>query len=137
MNLANGQSPDQYYLMYWKQAQQNINGCVAPPGMTVKRVDRTQAYAGADFSCPTDTPNTTVLLTPAQTTTAGWVHGVTYNVEVLYAETQTEITVTQANNMMVIANFIVNDATYPSGQFGTYDYSQIRACNGPWNSSCL
>ena len=37
----------------------------------------------------------------------------------------------------LIANFVVNDATYPSGQFGTYDYSQIRACNGPWNSSCL
>ena len=131
------QNTDQYYLMHWKQAAQNVNGCMTLPGMTVKRIDRTQAYTLADFSCPTTTPNATVLLTPAQTTNVGWVHGVAYDVELLYSETQTEITITQANNNMVIANFIVNDATYPSGQFGTYDYSQIRACNGPWNSSCL
>lgn len=131
------QSVDQYYLMHWKQAAQNVNGCATLPGMTVKRIDRTQPYALADFSCPNDTANSTVLLTPAQTTTTGWIHGVSYNVELLYAETQTEITITRADNNMLIANFVVMDSTYPSGQFGTYDYSQIRACNGPWNSSCL
>ena len=131
------QSPDQYYMLHWKQFAQNIGGCNSAAGMTVKLVDRKNPYAAADFTCNTDTPNAKVLLTPAQTTTQGWVHGVQYGVVLLYAQNQTEITVTNLGNNAVVANFVVNDSTYPSGQFGTYDYSQIRACNGPWNSSCL
>lgn len=131
------QNPDQYYMLHWKQALQNIGGCNSAAGITVKLFNRTQPYAAGDFTCNTDTVNQTVLLTPADTTTAGWVHGVTYGVELLYANDQTEITITNMGNMQVVANFIVADSTYPSGQFGTYDYSQIRACNGPWNSSCL
>lgn len=131
------QNSDQFYMLHWKQAAQNIGGCNSAAGMTVKRVDRVQPYVAGDFTCNTNTPNATVLLGPAQTTMTGWIHGVTYSVEILYSETQSEITVTNTVNNTVVANFIVNDATYPSGQFGTYDYSQIRACNGPWNSSCL
>jgi hypothetical protein len=131
------QNPDQYYLLHWKQAAQNIGGCNSAAGITVKLVDRTQPYAAGDFTCNVDTPNTTVLLTPAETTTQGWVHGVQYGVELLYANDQTEITITNLGNNMVVANFVVMDSTYPSGQFGTYDYSQIRACNGPWLSNCL
>lgn len=131
------QNSDQYYMLHWKQAAQNIGGCNSAAGMTVKRVDRIQAYVAGDFTCNVDTPNAKVLLTPAQTTTQGWVHGVEYGVELLYAQDQTEITITNLGNNMVVAQFVVADATYPSGQFGTYDYSQIRACNGPWNSSCL
>ncbi|NJK31905.1 MAG: hypothetical protein HC927_05535 [Deltaproteobacteria bacterium] len=131
------QNPDQYYLLHWKQAAQNIGGCNSAAGITVKLVDRVQPYAGGDFTCNVDTPNTTVLLTPAETTTVGWQHGVQYGVEILYANDQTEITITDLGNNMVVADFVIMDSTYPSGQFGTYDYSQIRACNGPWNSSCL
>src|SRR5690606_632617 len=131
------QNPDQYYLLHWKQGQQNIGNCDSAAGMTVKLVDRVQAYVAGDFTCNTNTNNATVLLTPAQTTTQGWQHGVQYGVELLYANDQTEITITNLGNNQVVVNFVVNDSTYPSGQFGTYDYSQIRACNGPWNSSCL
>lgn len=131
------QNSDQYYMMHWKQAAQNIGGCNSAAGMTVKLVDRVQPYAPGDFTCNTDTPNTNVLLTPAQTTTQGWIHGVTYGVELLYANDQTEITIVNLGNNTVVANFVVVDSTYPSGQFGTFDYSQIRACNGPWTSNCL
>lgn len=131
------QNSDQYYMMHWKQAAQNIGGCNSAAGMTVKLVDRVQPYAAGDFTCNVDTPNTDVLLTPAQTTTQGWIHGVTYGVELLYANDQTEITIVNLGNNTVVANFVVVDSTYPSGQFGTFDYSQIRACNGPWTSNCL
>lgn len=131
------QSPDQYYMLHWKQAAQNIGGCNSAAGITVKLVDRTVPYVAGDFTCNTDTTNATVLLTPAETTMAGWVHGVQYGVELLYAADQTEITITNLGNNMVVANFVMMDSTYPSGQFGTYDYSQIRACNGPWLSNCL
>jgi hypothetical protein len=131
------QSTDQYYMMQWKQGQQQYAGCSSAAGITVKLFDRTQAYVQDDFVCNTSTANQTVLLAPADTTTQGWVHDVTYGVEVLYANDQTEITITNMGNMQVVASFIVADNTYPSGQFGTYDYSQVRACNGPWNSSCL
>jgi hypothetical protein len=131
------QNPDQYYMLHWKQGAQNIGGCNSAAGITVKLFDRQQAYIAGDFTCNTSTANQTVLLTPAQTTTAGWVHGATYEVELLYANDQTEITITNINTNQVVTNFVLMDSTYPSGQFGTYDYSQIRACNGPWNSSCL
>lgn len=131
------QNSDQYYMLHWKQTAQNIGGCNSAAGMTVKLFDRVMPYAPGDFTCNTDTANQQVLLTPAETTTQGWVHGVTYSVEVLYANDQTEITVVNTGNNQIVASFVVMDNTYPSGQFGTYDYSQIRACNGPWNSSCL
>lgn len=131
------QNSDQFYMLHWKQTQQGIGGCTSAAGITVKRFNRVQAYAQADFTCNTDTPNQTVLLTPDEATTQGWVHGVQYGVELLYANDQTEITITNLGNNQVVANFVVMDNTYPSGQFGTYDFSQDRACNGPWNSSCL
>lgn len=131
------QNSDQYYMLHWKREAQMIGGCNSAAGITVKRFDRVQPYAAGDFTCNTSTPNQTVLLTPGQTTTQGWAFGVDYSVELLYANDQTEITVTDAGNNAVVANFVVMDDTYPSGQFGTYDYSQVQACNGPWNSSCL
>ena len=131
------QNADQFYMLHWKQAAQNIGGCTSAAGITVKRFDRVQAYAAGDFTCNTSTANATVLLTPAQTTTAGWAHGVTYGIEIEYGNTETQITITNLGNNAVVADFIVEDATYPRGQFGTYDYSQIRACNGPWTSGCL
>lgn len=131
------QSSDQYYLLHWKQGAQNFGGCNSVAGITVKRVDRTQAYAVGDFTCNTSTPNATVLLTPAQTTTQGWVHGVEYGVELLYGVDQSEITITNLGNNAVVASFVMVDNTYPNGLFGTYDFSQIRACSGPWLSNCL
>ncbi|KIG18808.1 putative lipoprotein [Enhygromyxa salina] len=131
------QNSDQYYMLQWKQAYQFIFGCDSPAGITVKRFNRVDPYSPTDFACITDTANQTVLMPPEETTMQGWVHGVTYGVEVLYANDQTEITITDTDNNLVIANFVVMDDTYPSGKFGTYDFSQVRACNGPWNSTCL
>jgi hypothetical protein len=131
------QNSDQYYLLHWKQGVQNIGGCNSAAGITVKLVDRTVPYVPGDFSCNTSTTNATVLLTPAQTTTAGWSHGITYDVELQYANAQTRIIIAVTGGGAVVADFIVADDTYPRGQFGTFDYSQIRACNGPWTSDCL
>ncbi len=131
------QSMDQFYLLSWKQSYQNWFGCNGNPGITVKLVDRTQPYVAEDFACDVDTSNVAVLMTPAETTTQGWIDNREYGVEILYDQTQTEITITDLSNNMEVVNFVVMDGTYPSGQFGTYDFSQVQACNGPWQSSCL
>ncbi|NVB43255.1 hypothetical protein G6O69_35855 [Pseudenhygromyxa sp. WMMC2535] len=131
------QNSDQFYLLSWKQTYQNWFGCDGNAGITVKLFDRQEDYTDADFGCDTDTANTTVLMQPAETTTTGWIDNREYDVEVLYDLEQTEITITDTSDNSVVANFTVVDGTYPSGQFGTYDFSQISACNGPWNSSCL
>ncbi|EDM75724.1 hypothetical protein PPSIR1_27618 [Plesiocystis pacifica SIR-1] len=131
------QSADQFYMLSWKKTYQNWFGCDGLPGITVKLVDRQEDWTNTDFACGTDTPNVSVLMEPQDTTTNGWISNRVYDVEVLYDTTQTEITITDTSNAMVVANFVVADGTYPSGQFGTYDFSQVSACNGPWQSSCL
>ncbi len=131
------QNADQYYLFQWKQVTQAWYGCTGLAGMSVRLVDRTVPYTVQDFACTADSPNVNILLDPGQITNAGWITNRTYAVELLYDTTQTEITIVDTSNNMQVANFVVMDSTYPNGQFGTYDFSQINACSGPWLSNCL
>jgi hypothetical protein len=131
------QSTQQFYMFQWKQATQNWYGCIGSAGMTIKKFDATDIYEFQDFACDTDTVNQTVLLTPDDITTVGWIDNRQYGVEVLYDLAQTEITITDLSDNSQVANFVVLDDSYPSGKFGTYDFSQPQACNGPWQSNCL
>ncbi len=131
------QNEDQFYLLSWKQSYQNWFGCDGNEGITIKRVDRSVPYTTPDFACDTDTANVSVLMGPAETTTDGWLDNREYAVEILYSTTQTEITITDTTTNLDVASFTVEDGTYPNGKFGTYDFSQEQACNGPWQSSCL
>ena len=90
-----------------------------------------------DYQSQGDTTNQAVLATPADTYDQGWQQGVVYGVELAYDQTQTQITITDTDNNVGVASFVIMDDSYPSGQFGTYDFSQINACNGPWDSACL
>lgn len=131
------QDSDQFYLFQWKQLQQGWYGCNGPAGMMVKKFDAMAPLVIDDFACDMDTANMSVLLSPADTYDQGWVDFTEYGVEVLYDLTQTEITITDLSDNSEVANFVVMDDSYPNGQFGTYDFSQIQACNGPWQSNCL
>jgi hypothetical protein len=131
------QNAQQFYMFSWKQASQAWAGCDGLAGITIKKFDATDLIVLEDFACETDTQNVTVLMSPDETTTTGWIDNRTYGVEVLYDLTQTEITITDLSDDSVVANFVVLDDSYPSGKFGTYDYSQEQACNGPWQSNCL
>ncbi|PRQ06262.1 hypothetical protein [Enhygromyxa salina] len=131
------QSASQFYLFQWKQLPQPWFGCMGSAGMTIKKFDATDVYVLDDFACDNDTANQTVLMTPDETTTSGWIDNREYGVELLYDLTQTEITITDLSDNSVVANFVVMDDSYPNGKFGTYDFSQEQACNGPWQSNCL
>ncbi|PRQ04653.1 hypothetical protein ENSA5_06090 [Enhygromyxa salina] len=131
------QNSSQFYMFHWKQSAQNLGLCVGVEGMVVKKVDALGALSQVDLGCDMDTPNVTVLLGPDETSTEGWIEGRDYGVELLYDLTETEITITDLSDNSVVANFVVMDDSYSSGKFGTYDWSQINACNGPWQSNCL
>lgn len=131
------QDTNQFYLFQWKRSAQIWYGCTGNEGMSVKKVDAQGNFVINDFACSMDTANTTVLLSEMDIGAAGWVQATNYDVDMLYDLTQTEITITDTTNNVQVANFIVMDDSYPSGQFGTYDFSQVNACNGPWMSTCL
>jgi len=131
------QDTNQFYLFQWKRVFQNWFGCDGLEGMIVKKFDAQGALGMEDFACSADTGNVTVLALPGDTYDQGWEQGIEYGVEIAYDQTQTQITITDNTNMMPVADFVIMDDSYPSGQFGTYDFSQINACNGPWMSSCL
>ena len=131
------QDTQQFYLFQWKRLTQNWFGCVGQQGMMVKKFDAAGALDFDDFACSSDTPNVTVLATPADTYDQPWVQGIEYGVELAYGQDQTQIIITDETNNLPVADFVIMDDSYPSGQFGTYDFSQINACNGPWQSTCL
>ncbi|MBX7082571.1 MAG: hypothetical protein K1X88_25425 [Nannocystaceae bacterium] len=133
------QDSSHFYSMTWKRIAQNWFGCNVPTGITVKRVEAANfaALTGADVYCPADTAGSTLLLTPAATTTAGWAETETYTVAIAYTTTGSSVTVTRDSDSVQMAQFDVNDATFPSGSFGSTTFSQTNACVGPLNASCL
>ena len=133
------QDMNRFYLFQWKRLTQNQNwfNCTGLEGMSVKKIDAQGNFTVQDFACSMDTANATVLLSEMDIGAAGWMQATDYDVDILYDLTQTEITITDATNNVQVANFIVMDDSYPSGQFGTFDFSQVNVCNGPWMSSCL
>ncbi len=133
------QDSSHFYSMSWKRQSQNFFGCSVPAGITVKRVEAADfaSVGGADIYCPADTADSTVLLAPAATTTAGWAQGQTYTVTIDYLTTGSTVTVVRDSDSVQIAQFAVADTTYQSGAFGSTTFSQINACVGPLHASCL
>jgi hypothetical protein len=62
-----------------------------------------------------------------------------YTVTIDYTTTGSNVTITHDVGPLTIvdANFAVNDATFPTGFFGSTTASQINACVGPMFASCL
>ncbi len=133
------QNTSNYYSLVWKQGQQNFFGCSTPAGVLVKRIESPDfaSLGGADFYCPNDTALSTVLATPAQTLTAGWVPGQSYTVVIDFIPGQSDITITRDSDGVQLAAFTILDATFPNGFFGSTTLSQENACVGPLFGSCL
>jgi hypothetical protein len=130
------QNSSQFYILTWKRFAQSVGACSGVAGILIKRFDAQGPITNADLACNQDTPNATVLLSPTDTISTGWTEGIEYGVELLYTEGRTEITITDQTNGVAVVSVVVTDDAYPSGQFGTYDWSQVNACNGPWVSTC-
>ncbi len=133
------QNNSNFYSLSWKRAQQNFFGCAVPPGIVVKRVEAPDfaSLTGADMYCPADSANSTLLLAPADTTVAGWEEGESYTVTIDYTTMGSSVTVLRDSDSFQVAQFDVVDATFGDGFFGSSSFSQINACIGPLNATCL
>ncbi len=134
------QDSSNYYSMTWKQGTQPFPfGCTLPSGIVVKRVEAPDfdSLTGADVYCPADTTNSTLLLSPAETTTAGWGDNESYTAVIDFTPTGSTVTVTRDSDGTQITTFAVDDTTFTSGFFGSTTVSQDNACVGPLFGSCL
>ncbi len=135
------QDSSNYYSLTWKAVEQDfgIYGCPFPQGMVVKRVQAPTIddLDGADTHCDIDTPFSTLLLGPAQTTTEPWVGGQSYTVTIDFTELGSTVTVVRDGDGVQITSFVVNDTTFTSGFFGSTTWSQANACTGPLFAECL
>lgn len=113
------QNRGQYYLFDWKQGDQNDALGFADAGMSFKIVNTGGADpTGADLWPTAGSANVDVL----RHNTIAWAENVDYNFRLNFTPGLFEIEVRQGAN--VLENWIIADATYTSGQFGFYNYSQ-------------
>jgi hypothetical protein len=133
------QNNSNFYSLTWKRTAQDFFNCSIPAGIVVKRVQAPDfaSVGGNDVYCPNNTADSTLLLDPTMTTTAGWVEGESYTVTIDYSTAGSDVSVVRDSDGVVIAAFAVADATFPSGAFGSTTISQANACVGPLGASCL
>ena len=138
------QNTDQFYIFTWKRLAQDFGGACGnvPQGMMVKMVDVADPMMNpqncADLHAPNDTPNSKLLLAPADISTAGWAFNTDYLFELTHKQTgEMNIVVRNKADNAIIAQKAFMDTTYPSGKFGQYTYSQIGACFSDYKTTCI
>jgi hypothetical protein len=139
------QDNSHFYSMIWKQSGQPGAGfnpplpCDTVGGILVRRIEGPDfaSLTGADFFCVEPSANSTLLLDPTATTTAGWVLDQTYTVTIDFTDTGSTVTIVRDSDGVELANFLVADTTYTSGYFGSTTASQQGACVGPLFAECL
>lgn len=115
------QDPEHFYLLDWKQAEQEDGACgLAPAGVTLKRIDATEPLtACADLWAGAGTGKVVPL---SEATGEGWVENTVYDFELVFRPGTIRVTLTQGD--VVVANIESDDTTYSHGRFGFYNYSQ-------------
>lgn len=124
------QDSQHFYLFTWKQLPQNFGSCDVdvPQGMVIKVVDAAGALQCEDLLDDVDTPNATLLATPASLYDQGWLDDTDYIFELEHEPTQFTLTVRLASDLSIVVQTTIVDSTYPSGRFGPYAYSQDESC---------
>lgn len=141
------QDASHFYSFAWKAEDQaenlgvdvcpNAPNQLWPGGMLVKKVQAPSvgALTSEDIFCDIDTPNSEVLLSPAEASLEGWEFAIDYDVNLEFTSMGSNITVAGPGGQ--IADMAINDNTFQNGRFGTLTFSQSGACSGPWNATCL
>lgn len=109
-----------YYLFDWKQSSQSFSGQFAEVGMTLKVVDMPAGMDPTvdDFWPSAGSSNVSIL----RHNTIPWVDFVDYDFVLSFTPGTIEIDVLEAG--VLLDQWVVNDSTYTSGEFGFYNYSQ-------------
>jgi hypothetical protein len=131
------QSNSQFYALIWKRGMQDFGNCIADEGVVIKRFDKLEDYAlETDFLCSVSANNQTVLLGPMQTLASAWEFDHVYRIVLDHTENDTHIQIHDDTLMSQIADFMVVDNTYASGQVGLLFMAQPDLCAGPVVSQC-
>jgi RHS repeat-associated protein len=114
------QNDRQYYLFDWKQADQTDSGAFAERGMTVKVVNSVNAITLADLY------NTagSAAVRPLFHNTVPWEDFVEYRFTINFRPGEFRILVSRADTNAVLMDTTIQDATFTSGRFGFYNFSQ-------------
>jgi hypothetical protein len=114
------QSRSQFYLFDWKQADEPDPLGLAEEGMSVKlvNVSGNADPTGSDLWPSAGNSNVTVL----RHNSIGWNDFTDYRFSLKFIPGSFEIKVFQDSD--VLEHWVISDATYSSGFFGFYNYSQ-------------
>ncbi len=118
------QDASHFYLMDWKQGQQDYVGRRAYEGFTIKKFSAASKddLTLTDFWSSTDTDNMKVL-TSSYGSDKGWADNTSYDFHLDFsASGQFSVLVKEEDE--VLWNVSVNDNSYTSGEFGFYNFSQ-------------
>lgn len=120
------QDAEHFYLFDWKQAAQGDATCgTAEQGAGLKLVSSAEALTHCeDFWSSSGNARVSVLA-PATSNPTAWLDNTVYDFRLVHQPGHIEIEVRQANT--VVVSIQSTDATYPSGRFGFYNYSQEQS----------
>ena len=109
-----------FYLFDWKQGDQNARIGFAERGMSLKVVNKSPGAdpTGSDLWPTSGSSDVTVL----RHNTIAWDEFIDYQFTLNFTPGTFRVTVKEENT--VLEDWIVNDNTYTSGNFGFYNYSQ-------------
>ncbi len=112
-----------YYIFDWKQTQQGAYGVTAQEGFTVRKIEAANVsdLTNQDFWSSENTTHSTILAT-SYSDQSGWKTNTLYNFHLTFKPGEFSIIVKEADTELY--NATITDATFTSGQFGFYNFSQ-------------
>lgn len=117
-------NPSQYYLLDWKQGRQTDSGSTAEAGFRILKVDSATSIPNAEFwgaSSPAFT-----LLDSNLGDDKSWANRATYSFHLNFFTTPGEFGIEVKQGDLTLWGTVVMDASFTSGQFGFYNYSQAQ-----------
>ncbi|HEX2735877.1 MAG TPA: hypothetical protein VHM70_29960 [Polyangiaceae bacterium] len=117
------QDPEHFYLLDWKQAQQDDAACgLAEAGFALKVINSDEELTSCEDLWAAAGSSRVTPLVSASSNPTGWEENVTYDFTLVYKPGAIHVTLTQGDT--VVADLSSSDTTYESGRFGFYNYSQ-------------
>lgn len=118
------QDTSHFYIMDWKQANQNAYGYAAA-GFTIKQISANSVadLTLNDFWESDGTTNSTILASNLSAS-SGWADNTSYDFHLDFAPGVFSIEVFLGGTTTSLWDVTVNDDTYQYGQFGFYNFSQ-------------
>lgn len=128
-----------FYVMSWKQNTEFTTWGLWQEGITIKRISAASPddVTEQDLFRPSNTPNATLLASPALFFDQGWDDSTEYRVQLDTASPTHTLEIRRVDNGTLVMSGSVSDGTYPSGAAGSFESSQTSVCNGFWESSCI